>query len=146
MHDFSILSKISLYVILAFMAFISMVVMWWQINVLKGKEMKNPDGSSDSITEHKIFYGIAAADIFMAVPVTLAGIVFIFINFNIGNFLLILASFWYVWANAVFTITSLRFEKPKITAEWLITYPLGVLIGLAYIVWVVLHFSRIFVI
>ena len=122
------------------------VVMWWQINVIKGKAMKNPDGTSDNIKEHKLFYGIAIADIYIAIPLTIIGVVLIFINFNLGNFLLIMSSFWFVWANTVFTETSLRFEKPKITAEWFITYPFGILIGIAYIMWVILHFPKIFVI
>ena len=57
------LSRIILYVLLVCMGFVSMVVLWWQIMVMKGKAMKNPDGSIDDWREQKLFYGMAVADI-----------------------------------------------------------------------------------
>jgi hypothetical protein len=47
-------------------------------------------------------------------------------------------------ANVVTTATSYRFEIPKITANWLIVYPFGVLVGLAYFAWTVVHFEAIY--
>ena len=35
-------------------------------------------------------------------------------------------------------------EKPKITLAWLIVFPFGILVGLAYFVWTLLHFDIIF--
>ena len=51
-----------------------------------------------------------------------------------GYYLLALVSFWWIWANTMTTTTSLRFEKPKSNLTWIIAYPFGILIGLAYIV------------
>jgi hypothetical protein len=42
------------------------------------------------------------------------------------------------------TATSLRFEKPKFTLNWIIAFPFGTLVGLAYLAWVVIHFDFIF--
>ena len=66
------------------MSIIIIVVFWWQIQVLKGKAMKNPDGTYDDWHEQKIFFGIAIADIFVAIPTTIAGITMILLNMNIG--------------------------------------------------------------
>ena len=140
------LSQLSLYVILGLMGFISLIVFWWQLNVIKGKAMKNPDGSVDDYHEQKIFYGIAVADLLLSIPATIAGIIMIFIAPPWGHFLLTLASFWFVWANIMTSATSLKFAKPKISVAWFITFPFGTLTGLAYIIWVILHFETIFLI
>jgi len=42
------------------------------------------------------------------------------------------------------TVTSVRFEKPKITLNWLVTFPFGSVVGLAYIVWTLIHFDIIY--
>jgi len=55
-----------------------------------------------------------------------------------------MVSFWFAWANLMTTITSLRFEQPKITLQWLIVFPLGSVIGLAFIVWTLFNFKLIF--
>ena len=112
--------------------------------VLRGKSMKNPDGSVDDWHEQKLFYGIALADITIAIPVTFIGIVLIFVGWRIGYYLTGLASFWFLWANIMTTATSLRFEKPKITFNWFIVFPFGALVALAYIVWTLVHFDTIF--
>jgi len=138
------LSNITLYILLGLMGFISLIVFQWQLQVIRGKTMKNPDGSVDSYKEQKIFYGIAIADLLLSIPVTLVGIIMIFIAPTWGHFLLILVSFWFVWANLMTTATSLKFEKPKITLSWIITFPFGSLVGLAYIIWVILQFETIF--
>ena len=52
--------------------------------------------------------------------------------------------FWFLWANTMTTVTSLRFEKPRITLNWLIVFPFGALVGLAYFVWTLLHFDIIY--
>ena len=72
------------------------------------------------------------------------GIILVFIAPRWGFYLLTWISFWFVWANIMTTATSLRFEKPKITLSWLIVFPLGVLVGLAYFIWTLFHFNIIY--
>jgi hypothetical protein len=138
------LSRAILYVILLPMGLISIIVWWWQIMVLKGKAMRNPDGSVDDWHEQKLCYGIAVADIFLACPATIAGIIVVFANPRWGYYILALVSFWFVWSNIMTTVTSLRFEKPKFTFSWFVVFPFGSLIGLAYIIWTFIHFSTIY--
>jgi hypothetical protein len=144
MQELSLISQVSLYVLLGIMGLICPIVWGWQIMVLRGKPMKNPDGSFDNWHKQKTHYGIALADVFLACPVNVAGIVLVFVSPRWGYYLLALVSFWWVWANTMTTTTSLRFEKPKITLNWLITYPFGILVGLAYIVWTIVHFDTIY--
>ena len=144
MQELSLFSQVSLYVLLGIMGLFCLIIWDWQVKVLKGKAMKNPDGTSDNWHEQKSHYGIAFADIFFACPVNIAGIVLVFVCPRWGYFLLAFVSFWWVWANIMTTTTSLRFEKPKITFNWIIAFPFGILIGLAYIVWTIVHFEFIF--
>jgi hypothetical protein len=144
MPELSLVSRISLYVLLGLMGLISLLVWGWQIMILRGKAMKNPDGSSDDWHEQKTHYGLAVADAFLACPLTIAGIILVFATPRWGYYLVALVSFWFVWANIMTTSTSLRFEKPKITPIWLFTFPFGTLVGLAYIVWTVIHFDAIY--
>ena len=144
METLSLFSLITLYILLALMGLLALIVWGWQIQVLRGKPMQNPDGSADSWHEQKMFYGIAVADIFLACPVTIFGIVLVFITPHWGYYLLAWVSFWFVWANIMTTATSLRFEKPKITLSWLIVFPFGALVGLAYFIWTVIHFDIIY--
>lgn len=144
MNDISNLSRVFIYVILAIMALFCGIVAWWQINVVKGKAMKNPDGSFDDWHEQPVFYGIAIADLVVACPVNLLGIVMVFIAPQWGFFLLTMISFWWIWANIMTTATSLRFHKPKITLVWFISFPFGTLVGLAYVIWAMIHFEKIF--
>ena len=106
--------------------------------------MKNADGSVDDWHEQKLFYGIALADITIAIPVTFVGIILIFVGSRIGYYLTGLACFWFLWANVMTTATSLRFEKPKINVMWFIVFPFGALVALAYIVWTLVYFDAIF--
>ena len=106
--------------------------------------MKNPDGSVDDWHEQRIFYGIALADIVLAIPVTFTGVVLIFVGWRIGYYLTGLASFWFLWANIMATVTSLRFENPKFSLNWFITFPFGALIALGYIAWSLIYFREIF--
>jgi len=144
MQELSTLSQITLFVLLALIGLLSLIILGWQIQVLRGKEMKNPDGTADSWQEQKIFYGIAFADIFLACPLSIIGIVLVFVNLRWGAYLLTWVSFWFVWANIMTTATSLRFEKPKITLNWIIVFPFGVLVGLAYFIWTLVHFDIIY--
>jgi len=74
MQELSVLSQISLYVLLALIGLYTLLVGGWQIMILKGKAMKNPDGSSDDWHGQKTHYGIAFADVFLACPASIAGI------------------------------------------------------------------------
>jgi hypothetical protein len=143
-QELSLISQLSLYVLLGIMGIISLILWGWQIQVLKGKAMKNPDGTFDDWHEQKLCYGIAFADIFLACPVSIAGIVLVFVSPRWGFYLLAMISFWWVWSNTMTTATSLRFEKPKITLTWIIVFPFGICVGLAFIVWTILHFKFCF--
>jgi len=144
MQNLSIVSQFSLYTLLGIMGFYSLLIFGWQIMVLKGKAMKNTDGSVDSWHEQKAYYGIAFADVFLACPVNIVAIILVFITPRWGYYLLALVSFWWVWANLMTTVNSLRFEKPKITFSWFFTFPFEILVGLAYIIWTVVHFDTIY--
>jgi hypothetical protein len=130
--------------LLALIGVLTLVIWWVQLGVLKGKAFKNPDGSVDDWHEQKIFYGTAFADVFLACPVSIIGIILTFATPRWGYYLLALVSFWFLWANTMTTATSLRFEKPRITLLWIIVYPLGALVGLAYIVWTIVHFDLVY--
>ena len=144
MPTLSQFSQISLYILLALIGLLSLIVWGWQIQVLRGKDMKNPDGSVDNWHEQPIFYGMAVSDIFLACPLSIIGIVLVFVSPRWGFYLLAWVSFWFVWANTMTTATSLRFEKPKITLTWLIVYPFGALVGLAYFIWTLDYFDIIY--
>jgi hypothetical protein len=144
LQELSLLSQITLYILLVLIGLLTLIIWGWQIQVLRGKDMKNPDGSADNWHEQKIFYGISVADIFLACPLSLIGIVLVFVSPRWGHYLLAWVSFWFVWANIMTTTTSLRFEKPKITLIWFIVFPFGTLVGLAYFAWTVVHFDTIY--
>lgn len=144
MHELSTASRITLYLLLALIGILTLVIWWVQAGVLRGRAFKNPDGSVDDWHEQRIFYGISFADVFLACPVSVTGIVLVFLFPRWGYYLLALVSFWLLWANTMTTATSLRFEKPKITLLWLIVYPLGSIAGLGYIVWTLVHFDTIY--
>jgi hypothetical protein len=144
MQELTLFSQISLYVLLALIGLLALIVWGWQIMVLQGKTMKNPDGSTDDWHKQKTHYGIAFADIFLACPASIAGIILVFASPRWGFYLLAWVSFWFVWANIMTTVTSLRFEKPRITLSWFIVFPFGALVGLAYIAWTFIHFDTIY--
>ena len=144
MPELSLWSQISLYVLLALTGVLAVVILGAQYMVLIGKAMKNPDGSADDWHEQKMFYGISVADIFLACPLSIIGIVLVFVSPRWGIYLLTWVSFCFVWANIMTTATSLRFEKPKITISWFIVFPFGTLVGLAYFLWTLIHFDTIY--
>ena len=142
--EIPLISKVILYIVVILFGLICIPLLRWQIKVLRGKPMKNPDGSVDDWHKQKLFYGIALADITIAIPVTFIGIALIFVGWRIGYYLTGLASFWFLWANIMTTATSLRFEKPKISFSWFIVFPFGALVALAYIILTLVHFDAIF--
>ncbi len=144
MQGLSLISQVTLYILLVLIGFFAIIVWYGQYRVLKGKGYDNPDGSRDDWQEQKTHYGIAFADMVVACPVTVAGILLLFINPKLGFYLVALTSFWFLWANIMTTATSLRFEKPKITLMWFITFPLGAIVGFAYIIWTIVHFNLIY--
>ncbi len=144
MQELSLPSQVSLYVLLALIGLLALIVWGCQIMILRGKSLKNPDGSTDDWHEQKIIYGIAFADVFVSCPASIAGIVLVSVGPRWGYYLLGLVSFWSVWANIMTTATSLRFEKPRISLMWFIAFPFGALVGLAYIVWTIIHFDIIY--
>lgn len=138
-------SQISLYVLLALTGLFSLLIFGWQIMILRGKAMRNPDGTTDDYHKQKTHFGIAFADVFLACPLSFIAIVLVFLNPRWGFYLLTMVAFWFVWANLMNTVTSLKFENPKLTLIWLIVYPTGIFIGLATILWTVIHFDIIFI-
>jgi hypothetical protein len=144
MQELSLFSRLFLYILLVIMGFICLIVWFWQFRILKGKAMKNPDGSYDSWHEQKTHYGIAFADVFIACPLNIVGIILVFTSPRWGYYMLALVSFWWVWANTMTTSTSLRFWKPKINLVWVIIYPFGIFVGLMYILWSIFHFDLIY--
>ena len=137
-------SQISLYALLTLMGLFSLLVFGWQILILKGKAMQNPDGTTDSFHEQKTHYGIAFADVFLACPTCFMAIALVFINPHWGFYLLTMVAFWFVWANLMTTATSLRFENPQLSLNWWIAFPTGIIIRLATILWTVIHFDTIY--
>jgi hypothetical protein len=144
MQELNLLSQATLYVLLLLFGLITLVLGWFQVNVFKGKAMDNPDGSVDDWHEQKILFGMSFSDIIIICPTTIAGIVLILVNSHWGFYILGLVSFWHVWVNTATTVTSLRFEKPKITFSWFIVFPFAILVGLAYLIWSVIHFNLVF--
>ncbi|MCP4547068.1 MAG: hypothetical protein GY835_11435 [bacterium] len=137
-------SRILLYVLLAAIAFFTGVVTWAQVGCIRGRFFQNPDGTTDDWREQKIFYGIAWADLLLACPTSTAALVLIFAAPRWGFFLMGMVSFWFLWTNVMTTVTSLRFEKPKLTLAWLVVFPLGAVIGLSFIVWTFVNFHVLF--
>jgi len=144
MQELSIFSQINFYVLLVLIGLYVLLIGGWQIKVLRGEAMVNPDGSTDDWHKQKTHYGIAVADLFLACPISILGIILVFISPRWGYYILALVSFWFVWANIMTTATSLRFEKPKLTLNWWITFPTGILVGFAYILWTIVHFDTIY--
>ncbi|WP_445475468.1 hypothetical protein ACT9XH_01605 [Methanococcoides methylutens] len=144
MQELELLSRVTLYALLLLFGVITLILWWFQINVYKGKAMDNPDGSADDWHEQKILFGMSLADIVIICPLTFAGIALILIESRWGFFILGLLSFWHVWVNTAFTVTSLWFEKPKITLMWFMAYPFGTLLGLLYLIWLFIHFDMVF--
>lgn len=133
-------SRILLYVLMLLITLLTFALAWAQIGLLRGRPFQNPDGTTDDWREQKLFYGIAMADLTVAVPATGAGLVLTFLAPKIGLLVLGAISFWMVWINLTTTITSLRFESPRLTLAWLVVFPFGILVGLAYLVWLAVHF------
>jgi hypothetical protein len=73
-------SQIILYLLLALIGLYVLLIGVWQIKVLRGENMQNPDGSTDDWREQKTHYGIAVADVFLACPAGIIGIILVFIS------------------------------------------------------------------
>jgi hypothetical protein len=116
----STISQLLLYGLISLIAFLTIIVGWAQIGCLRRRPFNNPDGTTDDWQEQKIFYGMAWADLVVVCPLSIFGLVVVFIAPTAGLLLLAGVSVWLVWANVMTTITSLRFEKPHITVQWLL--------------------------
>ena len=138
-------SQITLYVLLGLIGLFTLLVFGWQIMILRGKTVDNPDGSSDGYRQQKTHYGIAFADVFLACPLSFLAIALIFLLPRWGFYLLAMVSFWFMWANLMGTVTSLKFEKPKLTLNWWVVFPTGGFVGLAYSLWTIIHFDIIYI-
>ncbi len=136
-------ARVILYADISALALVSILIFVFQWNVFKGRPMPNPDGTVDDWHEQKLLYGMALADLVLAVPVTLIGVALIFSRSRIGYYLTGLTAYWFLWTNIAFTVTSLKFENPKITLKWLIVFPLGAFLGLVYLIWSLVFFDQI---
>ncbi|NNE52463.1 MAG: hypothetical protein HKN30_08670 [Sulfitobacter sp.] len=143
MSELSLLSQAILYVLLAAIGLFSVVILWFQMNVFRGKRMPNPDGSADDWHQQRIFYGIAIADILLACPLGIATVVLVLFGSPWGFYLLPAHGFYFLWANTMTTATSLRFHNPEFTLMWFIVFPLGALVGAATLIWSAVHFAEI---
>lgn len=137
-------SRVTIYVLLTVIAVFTLIVFWAQVGCIRGRPFVNPDGTKDDWREQKIFYGIAWADILVACPISLAAVVLVFTAPRLGFYAMGMVGFWFLWSNLMTTITSLRFEKPRITPQWIVTFPLGAVIGLSYLIWMLAHFEAIY--
>jgi hypothetical protein len=143
LSDLSLLSQITLYMLLAFIGVLTLLILWFQVQVFGGKRMPNPDGSADDWHEQKIFYGIAVADIFLACPLGFATVGLTLAASPWGLFLLPMHGFYFLWANTMTTATSLRFHNPEFTLTWFLVFPLGILVGVATLAWTAVHLDLI---
>ena len=100
--EIPLISRIILYIIIVLFGLIAIFVFGWQIMVLRGKSMKNTDGSVDDWHKQKLFYGIALADTTIAIPVTFIGIVLILVGWQIGYYLTGLASLCPIYGAGVY--------------------------------------------
>ncbi len=144
LSELALASRILLYLLMILIAFLTLAVAWAQVGCLRGRFFKNPDGSSDDWREQKIFYGMAWADLVVACPMSLAALGLTLTVPKLGLLLLTGVSVWMIWANVMTTVTSLRFEKPRITLPWLVVFPFGLIVGLAYFVWILIHFEAVY--
>ncbi len=144
MLELSLFSLITLYVLLAFIGVLSLLILGFQVQVFRGKRMPNPDGSADDWHEQKIFYGIAIADILFACPLGFAVVALVLTGSPWGFFLLPVHGFYFLWANTMTTMTSLRFHNPKFTLMWFIVFPLGILVGAATLLWSAVHLISLY--
>ena len=140
----STVSRSVLYVLLGLIGLLTALIGWAQFGIIRGSPFKNPDGTADDWREQKIFYGIAAADLTVACPLSFVSLGLTFAAPKLGLFLMAGVCVWLVWSNVMTTVTSLRFENPRITMQWLIVFPFGAAVGLAYLVWILVHFQTIY--
>lgn len=143
--EVSLAGRIVLYVLLGLYA-VGLIGLWfWQFQVFRGKAMKNPDGSSDDWHDEPMVYGLALADMVFSIPVGLIGIIFILVGYPLGHYIMGMVAFWFVWINLATTATSLRFNKPRTNlVAWVLAYPALVMLGLAYLGWIGVHYETFF--
>lgn len=144
MQDIPFASILILYILLGLSGLYFIALWFWQIKVFKGKRMSNVDGSFDDWHEHKMDYGFSFADIVIGCPVGLLGVVLTFLHYQVGFYIMAMVSFWFVWVNLATTVTSLRFQKPKFNFSWFMTFPFGCLMSLAYLIWIIFYYDKIF--
>jgi hypothetical protein len=144
MSQLSTISVLTLYVLTGLFGLYFLLLLWWQVKVLQGRAMKNPDGSSDDWREQKTHYGIALADVVLACPLALVGTVLVFVGSRWGVLIMALEAYFFIWVNLVTTATSLRFMRPKLNFTWMMVFPFGSILGLVYLVWIALHFRVVF--
>jgi len=144
MEDLTLAARTLLWGLMGMMGLLTLMVARWQWQVVRGAAMPNPDGSHDDWHQQPTHYGIAVADLLVACPANALGLVLVFLAPRWGFYLLAMASFWWVWANVMTTATSLRFHQPEVDLEWFLTFPFGILVGLAYLAFTVAWFDVLY--
>lgn len=137
-------AQFTLYALLALLGLFALLLLTWQIRVLRGDAMANPDGSVDDWRQQRILFGLAVADIFLVCPAAIAAIALVILAPRWGHLLFAMVGFWLVYINLATTATSLRFQRPRITLIWLLVFPGGAVLGFACFAWTALHFEAVF--
>ncbi len=123
-----------LIVILLFAAYI-IVLGYWQVMVVLGNPMANPDGTVDTIAE-PLTFGFVLADLAVAIPIGILGIIGMLLQKKWGLILSAMFSFFLFYMNVAGTAASLwGGGTDVITLEWLLIYPSGCVVGLAFWIW-----------
>ncbi len=145
LSELSLLSRIIFFTLLVVIGLLTCALLWAQVGCLRCRPLENPDGTRDDWREQKLFYGVAWADVLVACPASFTAFVLIFVAPRWGFLLMGMVGFWFLWANLMTTITSLKFESPKITFQWFVVFPFGALVGASYLIWTFAHFTELFV-
>ncbi|MCP4231284.1 MAG: hypothetical protein GY771_14200 [bacterium] len=123
-----------LFVFLLFAVYI-VALGYWQIMVLLGNPMANPDGTVDTIA-NPLTFGFALADLALAIPVAILGIVGMLLQKKWGLFLSAMFTFLMFYMHFAVTASSLwggGFDV--ITLEWLLLFPSGCVIAVIFWIW-----------
>ena len=126
---------IGLFVVFLLFAVHIIALGYWQIMVLLGNPMANPDGTVDTIAE-PLTFGFALADLAIAIPVAILGIVGMLLHKKWGLILSAMFTLFLFYMNFAGTAASLWGSGfDVITLEWLLLYPAGCVVAIAFWIW-----------
>ena len=126
---------IGLFVVFLLFAVYIVALGYWQIMVLLGNPMANPDGTVDSLAD-PLFFGFAVADLAVMIPAAILGIVGMLMQKKWGLFLSAMFSFLIFYMSFAVTASSLWSNGFNvITLEWLLLFPSGCVVAVAFWIW-----------